>query len=139
MGSAGDFSLRDGRWMSSAGCEEAQGTMWQVTALPFTSSVGWGSIGVEGFTPQPGQELQVDLRAATTDYFRTMEIPLLKGRFFTDHDTAQDAPPVVLIDEKFAQRFWPHEDPVGKHVWRNPKRPMTVVGVVGMVKQGCAT
>src|SRR6185295_4881909 len=50
-----------------------------VTSLPFTSSVGWGSINVEGFTPQPGQELQVDQRAATPDYFRTMEIPLVKG------------------------------------------------------------
>ena len=39
-----------------------------VTALPFTSSVGWGSINVEGWTPQPGQELQVDQRGATPDY-----------------------------------------------------------------------
>ena len=50
-----------------------------VSSLPFTSSVGWGSINVEGWTPQPGQELQVDQRAATTDYFRTMEIPLVQG------------------------------------------------------------
>ena len=52
-----------------------------VSALPFTSSVGWGSINVEGWTPQPGQELQVDQRAATPDYFRAMEIPLVRGRF----------------------------------------------------------
>jgi predicted permease len=106
-----------------------------VTTLPFTSSVGWGSIHVEGFTPQPGQELQVDQRQASSDYFRAMEIPLLKGRFFSVHDTAPNAQPVVLIDEKFAQRFWPHEDPVGKHVWNDPKKQFTVVGVVGMVKQ----
>ena len=53
-----------------------------VSALPFTSAVGWGSINVEGFTPQPGQELQVDQRAATPDYFRTMEIPLVQGPLF---------------------------------------------------------
>jgi len=41
-----------------------------VTALPFTSSVGWGSIKIEGWTPPPGQELQVDQRGATPDYFR---------------------------------------------------------------------
>jgi predicted permease len=105
------------------------------TALPFTSSVGWGGINVEGFTPHPGQELQVDQRQATTDYFRTMEIPLIRGRYFNDHDTVKDAPPVVLVDEKFAQRFWPHEDPIGKHVWNDPKKPLTVVGVVGIVKQ----
>jgi predicted permease len=106
-----------------------------VTALPFTSSVGWGSISVEGFTPQPGQELQVDQRAATTDYFRTMGIPLLKGRFFSDFDAMQNAQPVVIIDDKFAQRFWPGDNPVGKRVWRDPKAPMTIVGVVGNVKQ----
>ena len=46
-----------------------------VSSLPFTAAVGWGSINVEGFQPQPGQELQVDMRAASPDYFRTMEIP----------------------------------------------------------------
>ena len=106
-----------------------------VTSLPFTASVGWGGISVEGFTPQPGQEVQVDQRGATSDYFRTMEIPLLKGRYFSDHDSAPKAPPVVVIDEKFAQRFWPHEDPIGKHVWNDPAKQMTVVGVVGVVKQ----
>jgi predicted permease len=106
-----------------------------VSALPFTSSVGWGSINVEGWTPQPGQELQVDQRAATPEYFRTMEIPLVKGRFFSDFDTATNAQPVVIIDEKFAQRFWPNEDPIGKHVWNDPKRQLTIVGVVGTVKQ----
>ena len=106
-----------------------------VTALPFTSSVGWGGINVEGFTPQPGQELQVDQRATTPDYFKTMQIPLVKGRFFSDFDTAANAQPVVIVDEKFARRFWPNEDPIGKHVWNDPKRQLTIVGVVGTVKQ----
>lgn len=105
-----------------------------VTALPFTSSIGWGSINVEGFVPQPGQELQVDQRAATPDYFKTMGIPLVRGRFFTEFDLMPSAQPVVLVDEKFAQRFWPGGDPIGKHVWNNPKQPFTIVGVVGTVK-----
>src|SRR5207245_1742797 len=106
-----------------------------VSSLPFTSSVGWGSMKVEGFTPQPGQELQVDMRGATPDYFRAMGIPLLKGRFFSDLDNVPKAPRVVLIDGKFAQRFWLGEDPLGKHVWFDPKEPMAIVGVVGTVKQ----
>jgi predicted permease len=106
-----------------------------VSALPFTSSVGWGSIQVEGFTPQPGQELQVDQRAATADYFKTMQIPLVKGRYFAELDTLPTAQPVVIVDEKFAQRFWPDTDPIGKQVWNDPKRPQTIVGVVGTVKQ----
>ena len=44
-------------------------------------------------------------------------------------------PPVVIIDEKFAQRFWPNDDPLGKHLWFDPKKPLTIVGVVGVVKQ----
>jgi predicted permease len=63
-----------------------------------------------------------------------MEIPLRKGRFFTGDDTA-DKPQVVIIDEKFAQRFWPDSDPIGKHLWFDPKKPFTIVGVVGVVKQ----
>jgi predicted permease len=105
-----------------------------VSALPLTGEVGWGEINVEGYAPPPGQELQADIRVASTDYFRTMEIPLRKGRFFTEDDNA-DKPQVVIIDEKFAQRFWPNSDPIGKHLWRDPKKPMTIVGVVGVVKQ----
>jgi putative ABC transport system permease protein len=105
-----------------------------VSALPLTGEVGWGNINVEGYTPPPGQELQVDLRVASTDYFRTMEVPLRKGRYFTEDDTA-DKPQVVIIDEKFASRFWPDSDPIGKHLWFNPKKPITIVGVVGVVKQ----
>jgi predicted permease len=105
-----------------------------VSALPLTGEVGWGQIHVEGYTPPPGQELQADVRIASTDYFRTMEIPLRKGRFFTEDDTA-GKPQVVIIDEKFAQRFWPDSDPIGKHLWWDAEKPITIVGVVGVVKQ----
>jgi predicted permease len=105
-----------------------------VSALPFTSSVGWGSINVEGWTPQPGQELQVDQRGATIDYFRAMKIPLMQGRFFEESDLPADAARVAIIDQKFADRFWP-EGAIGKQVWFNPKQKDTIVGVVGTVKQ----
>ena len=109
-----------------------------VTSLPFTSSVGWGGINVEGWVPQPGQELQVDQRAATPDYFKTMGIRLLQGRVFTDADWTTAAQPfatVAIIDRKFAQRFWPAGDAVGKHLWNDPAHKLTIVGVVDTVKQ----
>src|SRR3984885_6692118 len=105
-----------------------------VSALPLTGAVGWGDVHVEGYSPPPGQELQVDRRTASVDYFRTMQIPLLAGRFFSQQDTA-DMPRTVIIDQKFAQRFWPHNDAIGKHLWFDPKKPITIVGVVGVVKQ----
>jgi predicted permease len=106
----------------------------RVSALPLTPAVGWGGIKVEGFTPAPGQELQVDMRTASADYFQTMEIPLVAGRFFSAHDTP-DSQAAVIVDDKFAQRFWPQGDAVGKHVWFDPKKPFTIVGVVGTVKE----
>jgi predicted permease len=105
-----------------------------VSGLPLTGSVGWGGINVEGYALPPGQELQVDIRIASTDYFRTMEIPLRTGRFFNEDDTTEKQQ-VAIIDEKFAQRFWPNGGAIGKHLWFNPKKPMTIVGVVGVVKQ----
>jgi putative ABC transport system permease protein len=72
---------------------------------------------------------------ANADYFRTMQIPLLDGRSFTDQDR-RDTPPVAIVTRAFAKRHWPDGGAVGKQVnqggggtWR------TVVGVVGDMKQ----
>jgi putative ABC transport system permease protein len=67
-------------------------------------------------------------------YFRTMGVPLLKGRTFTEQDRA-DAPNVVILSEALARRLWPYEDPIGKRITvsRN-SQPGEVVGVVGEVK-----
>ena len=63
-----------------------------VTALPLTPAVGWGDVNVEGYVPPPNQpEIQVDKRVASVDYFRTMQIPLIQGRWFMldDMDKAE--------------------------------------------------
>ena len=63
-----------------------------------------------------------------------MKIPLTQGRFFEDADLPMQAAQVAIVDQKFADRFWP-EGAVGKQVWFNPKQKITIVGVVGTVKQ----
>ena len=107
-----------------------------VSVLPLTPSVGWGGMQIEGYVPpKDAPELQVDKRSATPDYFRTMEVPLIAGRFFTASDTDKSQP-VVLIDQKMADRFWPKDDAVGKRIRQGDKEPwLTIVGVVGVVKQ----
>jgi predicted permease len=109
-------------------------TQGQIDPLPMTGGVGWGSINVEGFTPAPGQELQVDMRNANQGYFASMKIPLVAGRIFDEHDNV-DSRRVMLVDERFAKRFWPNGDAVGKHLWFDPKKPLEIIGVVGAVKQ----
>jgi len=106
-----------------------------VSALPLTGELTWAPMRVEGYTPPPGQELQVDYRTVSTDYFRTMQIPLRKGRWFNEDDSSHK-PKVAVIDERFAHRFWPHGDAIGKQVWFTIyPTPITIVGVVGAVKQ----
>jgi predicted permease len=81
----------------------------------------------------------MDIVVASPGYFRAMGIPLLRGRFFTEHD-GPDSERVVIIDEEFVRRHWPGEDPVGRHI-RLEVRPgrylnLTVAGVAGRVKLG---
>jgi len=74
-------------------------------------------------------------RAVSDGYFRTMGIPLLKGRLFTAQDD-QNTMPVVIINRAMASRFWPDEEPVGKRIrFGEPSDPdYSIVGVVGDIK-----
>ena len=69
------------------------------------------------------------LRLVTPDYFRTVGIPLLEGRFFSEADDA-DAPRVIVINKSMADRYWPDADAVGKRVrlWGETRM---IAGIVG--------
>lgn len=68
-------------------------------------------------------------------YLKAMEIPLLRGRFFSDQDN-EHSPRVVVIDDVFARKFFPNQDPIGKRILSNYfAGPAEIVGVVGHVKQ----
>jgi len=68
------------------------------------------------------------------DYFRAMGIPLIKGRCFTDGDRA-GAPPVVLVNEAFVQRYFSNEEPLGRRIRQGERGDWkTIIGVVGDVR-----
>jgi putative ABC transport system permease protein len=97
------------------------------------------SFVIEGQSTPPQQRSLLPHGEATADYFRTMGIPLFRGRFFSDGDAVDNAQPVVIINETMAQRYWPNADPLGKRFRMddpNLKSPwFTIVGVVGDVHQ----
>jgi putative ABC transport system permease protein len=106
-----------------------------VRGLPFSGNGGTASIVLpDREIPPPGMEPEVMANTAMPNYFETLGIPLLKGRVFGNQDHA-DAPPVVVINQLMAQRFWPNEDPLGKQIkFTEDGSTASVIGVVGDAK-----
>ena len=110
-----------------------------VNAAPIVTPGMRSSFFIEGKPdPPPGQPQIANYRVLSPDYFRTLSIPLLKGRSLSAQDNTQ-APAVAVINQAMARRYWGDEDPVGKHFrvgGRVSNAPwLTVVGVVGDVRQ----
>ncbi len=102
--------------------------------LPGVSD-GWQTdIAAEGHPPQkPGEQINVNWSIVSAGYFQTMKIPLLRGRTFT-RDEDEQGKTVVIVDEGLARRFWPNEDPIGKHIAYDSPAWHEIVGVVPAVK-----
>jgi predicted permease len=105
--------------------------------LPWTGYDENAGFNIEGKRTAPHEEFHARYHMASPDYFRALGIPLLQGRFYTVNDN-KDAPQGVIINQAMADRYWPHEDAVGKRITysNTPKDKdwITVVGVVGNVK-----
>jgi len=88
----------------------------------------------QGYDPSRAMQLAEEM-TISSDYFRALGVPLLKGRFFSDADRTT---PVLIINETMAKKYFPNQDPIGKRIQTgdpDPKSPWeTVVGVVGNVK-----
>jgi putative ABC transport system permease protein len=82
--------------------------------------------------PRAGQEPQADFRVVSTDYFRTMKIPILQGREFTEFDGPATAS-VVIINETMQRQVFSGEDPIGQRLLLYG-RPREIIGVVGSVR-----
>ncbi len=107
-----------------------------VGALPLTFSIDITNVipsDKAGSLPEK-QWPQIDNGQVGPGYFRTMGIPILRGRGFLETDTAT-APAVVVINQAFAQRFWPGQDPIGKQLTiGDKKKQYEVIGVVATGK-----
>jgi putative ABC transport system permease protein len=125
------------------------------SGLPLGNN-GWQTSFLVDGQPRPPRDQTPLMEACTVtpDYFRAMNIPLLRGRFFNDHDNrsflaGRDLSKLnegerlisgvnsIIIDEEFARRHWPNEDAVGKRIrlgGDDDSPLLTVLGVVGRVK-----
>jgi predicted permease len=94
------------------------------------------NIQIEGRSVEPSESVErADFRIASSDYFKTIRLPLVKGRYFTESDK-EEAPRVALINQSMARHRWADEDPIGKRVSLDQGETwLTIVGVVGDVKQ----
>lgn len=113
-----------------------QSAGWVYT-LPLTGSSTNGGIKIEG---RPGDSPNVDKQYVGGNYFQTMRIPLLKGRFFNAVDNP-DSPRVVMVNQTLAQKLFPNQDPIGKRIdvgWGDPGFS-EIIGVVADAKQEALT
>jgi putative ABC transport system permease protein len=104
------------------------------STLPLSGNNTDVSFSIEGRPqPPPDQEPVAWYSSVSPDYFRTMQMRLLKGRVFTDHDDEKSGN-VVIISETMVRRYWPNEEPLGKRIGSGPDRWREIVGVVKDVK-----
>jgi len=103
--------------------------------IPFDNNEWDSPFHLSGTPPgSPGERPEAEINHVTPDYFRVMGMPVLRGRAFTEDDRA-DRPRSVIIDETFAQKYFPGKDPIGQQIddnqsdQKNPP-PLTIVGVV---------
>jgi putative ABC transport system permease protein len=103
------------------------------TYLPLSGLDNGWSFVIEGRPPLPvGMHNMAKYRPASTGYFETIGIPLLRGRSFAPADTA-DLPWVTVINESMAREYWRGQDPIGKRLQFGAETWRTVIGVVGDV------
>ncbi|HEX8942567.1 MAG TPA: FtsX-like permease family protein, partial [Gemmatimonadaceae bacterium] len=103
------------------------------TYIPIVGCCSQFGTQIEGRTTDAAHMLMVTGNMITPGFFRSLRIPLIAGREFTDADD-DDAPKVIIINETFAKRFWPAGDAIGHRI-DTGNGMSTIVGVVGNIKQ----
>lgn len=99
---------------------------------PLNFTLHSDSILPQGYVPQPHESMEMDLAFVSPDYFRTLRTPLVQGREFTARDD-EKSQPVAIVNQAFAERYWPGKDASGKSVkWYG--RSFAIVGVARNAK-----
>jgi predicted permease len=137
-----DISPRPGEEGKSDPEQVALAARDRLAAIPGVTAVTWASnvplgldmgrrgLQVEGYRRREGEDMEFHYSVVGPRYFETMEVPLVRGRGFTDADRP-GAPAVVVVNEAFAKRFWGDADPIGKRISRGGESGpwMEVVGI----------
>lgn len=108
-----------------------------ITNLPLSGHDITGDVVIQGRPVDPRSPVVATKQFTGGDYFKTMRIPLIKGRYLNDSDTT-DSPRVVVINQTFARRYFAEQEPIGHYIdvsWGAPGWSQ-VVGVVSDIKQG---
>ena len=106
-----------------------------VTDVPLSGDFDGLSFSILGQPdPESGKPRQGSFNVVGPGYLRTLRIPLLRGRDFSDRDNGS-GPGVVLINEAMARRFWSHGDPLGQQISTDGKQWFEIIGVVGNIHQ----
>jgi predicted permease len=105
--------------------------------MPFSGGNNAGAFQIEGRQQAPGEpQIHGEDRWVSPGYFRTLKIPLIEGRVFTEQDRA-GAEPVAMIDENLAKQYWPNRNPLGQRIktFAPPAQWCRIVGIVAHVRQ----
>jgi predicted permease len=121
------------------GVEEA--AVGGASSLPMSSARNQTAFQIEGRAIESERAPVAEASGVSPEYFQVLRTPLVRGRTFRDTDNSKGQP-VALIDETLARRYWPGEDPIGKHIrfgvaqtQNQPQNPwLSIVGVVGDIK-----
>jgi len=97
-------------------------------AIPLGFVRNMEMVKLDGYVPQAREAMDIRSAQVGPDYLRTMEIPLVEGREFTMDDTG-GSQPVAMVNQALVDRYWPHQDAIGKRVWAQGHWS-TIVGVV---------
>ena len=102
--------------------------------IPLASCCNRRGTRIEGYAPRPGESTETNWNIVGTEYFQTLRIPIVQGRSFAEADRP-GAPLVAIVNQAFARRYWPGQDPLGKRVrLSGPEGPATEV--VGVARDG---